>query len=102
LEAKILEAERAGSLKKDDLIVIRYSISAADLEGPGARPVPILERGGVYPAFLNPQTDGTYTPAAYGESFKMTPESFSERVDFPCAKRTRNQPFQKTVQSIEG
>jgi hypothetical protein len=96
LEAKILEAERAGSLKKDDLIVIRYSISAADLEGPGARPVPILERGGVYPAFLN------YTPAAYGESFKMTPESFSERVDFPCAKRTRNQPFQKTVQSIEG
>ena len=77
VEAKVLAAERTKSgLKKGDVVVIRYvniDLKAApDFAGPSQTPV--LKQGEVYPAFLNRQKDQTtFEPAAYGESFKMTP-----------------------------
>ncbi len=74
----MLAAERSKTgLKPGDAIVIRYThIDREKLKGfAGPRTIPILKMGAVYPAFLNRQEDAkTYTPAAYGESFRMTPE----------------------------
>jgi hypothetical protein len=76
LKARILEIERTKmGLKKGNYIIIRYPVlDSTQPPIPGPRPIPVLEQGGVYPAFLNQQPDGTYAPAAYGESFRMTPE----------------------------
>lgn len=77
LKAKILHVERSKTnLKKMQTIVIKYThIDPRKVRFVGARPVPLLKQGEVYPAFLNPAKQGKfYQPAAYGESFRMTPE----------------------------
>jgi hypothetical protein len=77
LQAKILRVEQSRTgLKPGVQMVISYSEFDPKANRPaGARPVPILERGGVYPAFLNRANNGkSYEPAAYGESFRMMPE----------------------------
>lgn len=73
VQAKVLGVERSKSgLKKGDNITFNYRISTVQVPGP--RPIPLLVKGDVYPAFL--KTMGkSLEPAAYGESFKMTPEA---------------------------
>lgn len=75
VQAKVLTVERSKTgLKKGDLISIHYTrMEQSGVVGP--RQVPLLEKGGIYPAFLQKGTKGKiYAPAAYGDSFKMTPE----------------------------
>jgi hypothetical protein len=83
LQAKVLKVEQSlTGLKPGAEVVISYTerdlVNRPLSAGPpptGARPVPILERGSVYPAFLNRASNGkSYEPAAYGESFRMMPE----------------------------
>ena len=58
------------------MITIRYqSRDPNKVNIPGPRPVPILKQGRVYPAFLNGNEGANvFEPAAFGESFVMTPE----------------------------
>lgn len=75
MQAKVLTVERSKTgLKKGDIISIHYTrIEQLGVVGP--RQVPLLEKGGIYPAFLQKgDKDKVYEPTAYGESFKMTPE----------------------------
>lgn len=73
LTAKVLTVERSkAGLKKGGTITIRYETIKGQAP-PGPRPLSILKTGEVYPAFLNKAADG-FEPAAYGESFKMTPD----------------------------
>jgi hypothetical protein len=78
LQAKVLGVEQSRTgLKPGAQMVISYTEfdPKAKNRPPGARPVPILERGSIYPAFLNRASNGkSYEPAAYGESFRMMPE----------------------------
>lgn len=72
VEAKVLAVERSkNGLKKGDTITIVYTILGKPVVGP--LPVPLLEKGEDYPAFLNKKGQ-IYEPAAYGWSFKMTLE----------------------------
>lgn len=71
-EVKVLSFEKSDSkLKKGDTITITYE----NVEGPfaGARQVPPLEKGGVYPAFLRKEGN-TFIPAAAGMSFSIASE----------------------------
>ncbi|HEY1188048.1 MAG TPA: hypothetical protein VGE74_10350 [Gemmata sp.] len=73
VQAKVLGVERSKSgLKKGDTVSIKYTVPAKGTVGP--TPVPVLEKDEVYPAFLNKKGD-EFAPAAYGSSFKMTPEA---------------------------
>lgn len=72
VEAKVLGVERTKSgLKKGDSVIITYSVPTVLKPGPTL--VPILDKEGVYPAFLNKQGK-VFSPAAAGSSFQMTPE----------------------------
>jgi len=72
VEAKVLGVERSkAGLKKGDAVTITYSVPT--ILRPGPTPVPVLDRDGVYPAFLN-KRGKTFAPAAAGSSFRMTPE----------------------------
>jgi hypothetical protein len=75
LQAKVLTVERSNTgLKKGDVVSIRY-LQIAQNGFVGPRPVPLLEKGAVYPAFLRKEPQSKmYEPAAYGESFRLTPE----------------------------
>lgn len=72
LGARVLRVGRSKSgVSKDDNITIKYEVSTVPFPGP--RPVPILRKNQVYPAFL--KINGrSYEPAAYGESFNAKPE----------------------------
>lgn len=76
VEASVLAVERSkDGVKKGDKITIKYThIDTTVIKNwAGPRPIPILAKGGVYPAFL--KKDGkVFTPVAHGESFRMTPE----------------------------
>lgn len=66
-----VERSKSG-LKNGDEVTVKYvHIDTAKLPGfAGPRPVPILEKGKTYPAFLNKlKEEEIYEPAAYGESF---------------------------------
>jgi hypothetical protein len=77
LKARVLAVERSKSaLKRGSMITIRYqSRDPNKVKFVGPRPVPILEKGEIYPAFLN-GNEGmrVFEPAAFGLSFVMTPE----------------------------
>lgn len=72
VDAKVIGLERTkNGLHRGDAIIIKYAIATPPIPGPV--PVPVIEKNIVYPAFLNKKgTD--FEPAAYGWSFKMTPE----------------------------
>lgn len=74
VRAKVVAVERSkAGLKKDGVFTFHYSTPAEGKQMPGPRPVPLLKKGETYPAFLNGVNNG-FEPAAYGESFTMTPE----------------------------
>ncbi len=76
VEARVVAVERSKThLKKGGKITIRYeSIDKSKTPGSvGPRQIPILKKGDFYPAFLN-EKEKVFGPAAYGESFVMTPE----------------------------
>jgi hypothetical protein len=77
IEAKVLGVERSKSgLKKGEFITITYFVRDPGKPFAGPRPIPLLEKDTVYPAFLVPGSNQrTFEPAAHGESFKMTPEN---------------------------
>jgi hypothetical protein len=76
LEAKVLGIERSKSgQKKDDVITIQYFAQDPNVPIPGPRIIPVLAKDEVYPGFLNKKRSAkVFEPAAYGESFHMTPE----------------------------
>ncbi len=73
IEAKILEVDRSSSgLVKGDKITVIYDhfIPSGDWAGP--RPIPLLQEGMIYPAFLKKNAQNNfYYPAARGYSFKI-------------------------------
>jgi hypothetical protein len=76
VEAKILHVEQSkAGLKKGEQVIISYRIRNPKLPSiPGAGDPPILEQGGVYPAFLSLAAGGKiYKPTAHHWSFRMTP-----------------------------
>ena len=78
VEARVVAVERSrAGLKKHGKLTIRYeSVDRAKLATPmaGPRTLPVLRKGESYPAFLKDMGKGEFEPAAYGESFAMTPE----------------------------
>ena len=78
LKARVIAVERSKSaLKRGSVITIRYeSRDPTKVRISGPRPVPILKKGVIYPAFLN-GNEGmrVFEPAAFGLSFVMTPEN---------------------------
>ncbi|VTR92103.1 sigma-70 family rna polymerase sigma factor : RNA polymerase sigma factor, sigma-70 family OS=Singulisphaera acidiphila (strain ATCC BAA-1392 / DSM 18658 / VKM B-2454 / MOB10) GN=Sinac_4264 PE=4 SV=1: Sigma70_r2: Sigma70_r4_2 [Gemmata massiliana] len=69
--AKVLGVEKSAfGTRKGEEIAITYTDSAKLI--PGSESMPALEKGGVYPAFLN-RNDKEYQPAAWAASFRMTP-----------------------------
>ena len=77
--ARVVRVERSKArLKKGGTVTVRYeSLDRTKLKKPviGPRAVPLLKKGEFYPAFLNVTKETKeYQPAAYGESFVMTPE----------------------------
>ena len=78
MTARVVYVERSKAvLKNGARITIRYeSRDPNKVNFPGPRPIPILKKGETYPAFLN-GNEGTkvFEPAAFGESFVMTPEA---------------------------
>ncbi|HWP93996.1 MAG TPA: hypothetical protein VNN20_17570 [Thermodesulfobacteriota bacterium] len=71
IEAKVTGVKRSESnLKAGDTIVIRYFHDTRGLIGPA--PIPILDEGKSYPAFLVKE-DGNdfYQPSAMGRSFSV-------------------------------
>lgn len=67
LGARVLRVGRSQSgLAQGDTITIKYEVSMVPFPGP--RPVPILNKGQTYPAFLRSRGN-SYEPAAYGMSF---------------------------------
>jgi hypothetical protein len=75
--AKVVTVQRSKKgLKLGSEISIDYESQKLNSTMPGPRRIIVLGEGKYYPAFLN-SSDGqkSYTPAAYGESFKMTPEN---------------------------
>jgi hypothetical protein len=75
VKAKVVAVQRSKKgLKPGSEISIVYESQNPNSTMPGPRRIPILGEGAYYPAFLNISNDQkTYSPAAYGESFKMTP-----------------------------
>ncbi len=80
VKAKVVAVQRSKQgIKPDTEILIQYESQKPTtyLTGPwvGPRRIEILQQGRYYPAFLNIADDRkSYDPAAYGESFNMTPE----------------------------
>jgi hypothetical protein len=75
--AKVVAVQRSKKgLKLGSEISIDYESQKLNSTMPGPRRIIVLGEGKYYPAFLN-ISDGkqSYTPAAYGESFRMTPEN---------------------------
>lgn len=53
-------------------ITIKYEHIGSNLDRPGPRPIPILEKGKTYPAFLKKEKVKDYfSPAAMGASFDL-------------------------------
>lgn len=70
-EATVEAVERSASgLKPGDTIRIQYTTTRAEPPMPGPRPLPVLKRGEVVPAFLLGVSKGLYAPAAKGASFE--------------------------------
>ena len=73
IQAQIVRVGRSLSgLERGDAITVKYEVSTVPFPGP--RPVPILRKNEVYPAFLN-KSGNSYVPAAFGESFNSKPET---------------------------
>ncbi|MFO0812511.1 MAG: hypothetical protein U0796_04800 [Gemmatales bacterium] len=73
VQARIVRVGRTLSgLDKGDTITVKYAYSTVPFPGP--RPVPLLRKNEVYPAFLR-ASGNHYEPAAYGESFNSKPEN---------------------------
>lgn len=73
IQAQIVRVGRSLSgLERGDTITVKYEVSTVPFPGP--RPVPILRKNEVYPAFLN-KSGNSYVPAAFGESFNSKPET---------------------------
>jgi hypothetical protein len=75
VKARVVAVERSKQgLKSGTEISIQYESRHPNSKMAGARRIEILRVGEYYPAFLNISDDRqNYSPAAYGESFKMTP-----------------------------
>jgi hypothetical protein len=70
-EATVERIERsASSLKPGDAIRIQYTTTRAEPPMVGPRPLPVLKRGDIVPAFLIGVSKGLYAPAAKGASFE--------------------------------
>jgi hypothetical protein len=59
----------ASALKPGDTIRIAYVTRRAEPMEDGPRPIPVLQRGETYTAFLLGVSKGVYAPAARGASF---------------------------------
>ena len=73
VKAQILNVRTSSSgLKEGDMITIVYGVAIKRHPGwVGPSPIPLLERGKVYHAFLRKDCEyNYYTPAARGESFE--------------------------------
>jgi hypothetical protein len=75
VKAKVVAVQRSKQdLKPGTEISIVYETQNPNSNMTGPRQLPILQEGRYYPAFLNiSDNKKDYSPAAYGESFKMTP-----------------------------
>jgi hypothetical protein len=75
VKAQVVAVQRSKKgIKPGSEIMIQYESRNPNSNMPGPRRIAILKEGEYYPAFLNIADDKkNYTPAAYGESFKMTP-----------------------------
>lgn len=72
VEANVRSVETSDTkLTKRSTITIVYTVHKPPYAGP--RQVPDLEKGGLYPAFLE-KVDGNYVPAAHGMSFSIASE----------------------------
>jgi hypothetical protein len=74
VKAKAIAVQRSKTgVKKGSEISIQYTNDSRNI--PGAREIPVLKKGEIYPAFLSRSNNAKiYQPVAYGESFNMTPE----------------------------
>lgn len=73
IKARVLSVEKSGAnVNVGDTITIRYTRMATGIGFVGPRPIPILKKEQVYPAFLSKQ-ENHFTPAARGGSFVMVP-----------------------------
>jgi hypothetical protein len=71
-EAKVLEVKRSTSnLQVGDTVRISYPHFRADQPIAGPSEPEILEKGNTYPAFLQKDAAGHYTPAAGGYTFRL-------------------------------
>lgn len=72
VEATVISVLRTGSrLKVGDGIVIRYVAMKVNERIAGPRPIPQLQAGEEYPAWLSKSELGHYEPAARGFSFAV-------------------------------
>ncbi|MGJ8643621.1 MAG: hypothetical protein ACSHX9_09455 [Luteolibacter sp.] len=72
VEATVIFVTRTGSgLKSGDVIVIQYLARKPDEKIAGPRPIPKLQEGKEYPAWLSKAEAGHYEPAARGFSFAV-------------------------------
>lgn len=70
IEARVVKVLRTRSrTKRNQTISITYLHDEHSGGWAGPSPVPILEQGKTYPAFLTKSKDGVYAPAAGGHSF---------------------------------
>ncbi len=76
VKARVVAVERSKKgIKLGTEISIQYESRNPNSPMAGPRRIAVLKEGAYYPAFLNISDDKkTYSPAAYGESFNMTPE----------------------------
>jgi hypothetical protein len=73
--ARVMSVERSKTgLARGAMISIRYDTYPQGSAPPGPQQLPVLRKGEFYPAFLNADGAKAFSPAAYGESFTMTPE----------------------------
>lgn len=75
--AQVVAVQRSKKgIKRGSTINIAYESRHPSSKIAGPRRIAVLAAGEYYPAFLNISDDQkTYSPAAYGESFRMTPEN---------------------------
>jgi hypothetical protein len=75
ITARVIAVQRSQKgIKPDSEISVQYESRNPNSKMAGPRRIAILKESEYYPAFLNISDDQkTYNPAAYGESFKMTP-----------------------------
>lgn len=72
VEARVLRVLRSRSrTRRGTTIKITYTHDERTGGWTGPSPVPIIEEGKTYPAFLTKSADGNYTPAAGGYSFEQ-------------------------------